>query len=183
MRITARFSLAAALVGVLVASVLTASPAYASSAPRTGVPVLVENQNSHMCMDVAFGSRDDNARIQQYICYGGLPEQWRFNYLATLHGVNYFEIVNVFSNKCLDVPNGNASPGVQMIQFGCWQGPMQLWGVVLVPGTINLYTIAPFLNQGLCLDDQDWNTTPGANIQLWPCNGLTVQRWVIQELS
>ena len=182
MRIAARLPLVVALAGILVAGVLTAAPSDASAAPRTGVPVLVQNQHSRLCMDVAYGSRADNARIQQYTCYRGLPEQWRFNYLATLHGVNYFEIVNVYSNKCLDVPNGNARQGVQLIQYGCWQGPMQLWGVVPVPGTSNVYTISPYLNHGLCLDDQDWNTTPGANIQLWPCNGFAVQRWIISEV-
>jgi GH43 family beta-xylosidase len=38
-------------------------------------------------------------------------------------------------------------------------------------------------HSGLCLDDKDWATAPGAAVQQWTCNGLPVQQWRLEPLG
>src|SRR5262245_26514247 len=94
--------LLAAIAGlaVVAAGVLTASPA---SAEIGGLYVVI-NKHSHMCIDVAYGSLDDSARVQQYDCYGGPPVTWRYDFFRIDDDHAYFNIVNLHSGKCLDVP-------------------------------------------------------------------------------
>lgn len=56
--------------------------------------LLVVNQHSKMCVDVAYGSRNQGARIQQYPCHGGPPERWRYDWVTTVNETGYFQIVN-----------------------------------------------------------------------------------------
>ncbi|MEU7755236.1 RICIN domain-containing protein [Micromonospora sp. NPDC049101] len=175
---------------LLVAGVVGILPGVANAA-SPGYTYTVVNQHSQNCVDVAYGSVNDGARIQQWTCYGGPPERWRYDYIESTYytysylnngnsvRVDWFYIVNgnspAGSPRCLDLPYNNAYPGAQLQLHGCWNGPMQQWGVVQLGG--NLQQIVPRIAPYLCLDDQDWNPSPGANIQLYGCSGLPVQAW------
>ena len=32
-----------------------------------------------------------------------------------------------------------------------------------------------------CLDDYNWDSTPGSEVDLWPCNGGSNQQWTIES--
>ena len=168
-RKTHRQSAAMLLLACLMAAVaiLDATPAHAS-----GVLRVVTNEHSNLCLDVAYGSTERGARIQQYTCYGGRPEKWWYEYVPERGA---FRIRNDWSNMCLDVPNGYVNWGVELHQWDCWEGTMQLW--VIVQEGDDRQSIRPYNDTTFCLDDKDWNTTPGATIQLWKCNGYAVQKW------
>jgi ricin-type beta-trefoil lectin protein/pregnancy-associated plasma protein-A len=77
-------------------------------------------KNSKMCMDVANASLSDNALVQQYPCVEGAPnERWYLESAGTTNGVDYFYIRSTNSGKCLDVPNGSTSTGIQLQQYSC----------------------------------------------------------------
>lgn len=196
MKLEHRASAILAAFGLLVAGALAACPGTAHAA-TLGNYYEVVNQWSTKCIDVAYGVVTDGARIQQWTCYHGTPERWRYDYLEStyvaysyLNGgnptrVDWYDIVNQnsvnqHSPKCLDLPYNNAYPHAQLQQYGCWNGPMQQWGVVQLGN--NWQQIVSRANPQLCLDDQDWNRDSGANIQLYWCNGYAVQAWQHQPV-
>ncbi|MFD7896902.1 RICIN domain-containing protein [Streptomyces sp. NPDC059743] len=167
-RSIASVSVAAVAMGMALAT----TPAQAAATVSYG-PYQFKNDYSHLCMDVANGSKADGARIQQWDCYGGTPEKWRLDVVSTINGVNYYAFVNMNSGKCLDVPNGSTTPGVELQQWTCWSGDMQQWALYTA-GT-NSLTIRN-LKSGLCVDVKNWGGA-GAALQQWNCNNLTVQTW------
>jgi hypothetical protein len=168
---------AAIFVGLLIASFLTASPARADILVEG--PYRFGNGASNLCMDVAYGSKDDGARIQQWWCYGGTPESWLMVFVKTAGPANtrYYRLVNQNSSKCLDVPYGSTVPGQALQQWTCWDGDMQLWAKdtqesSATPRFRNLMT-------GMCLDNPNASPNPGMSIQQWPCNSFPAQQWYL----
>jgi hypothetical protein len=162
---------------VMTAFLVTPSASAQTFTPDTAAtsygPYQFKNDYSHLCMDVAYGATVDGGRIQQWDCYGGTPEKWRLDVTSTINGVNYYEVVNMNSGKCLDVPNGSTDRGVELQQWTCWSGDMQQWALYRA-GT-NSVTLRNLKN-GLCVDDKDWGGA-GASLQQWDCNELAVQTW------
>ncbi|MEV7630198.1 hypothetical protein [Actinoplanes sp. NPDC089786] len=69
--------------------------------------------------------------------------------------------------------------GAQPTQARCNGRVSQMWGNVRAG--VNIFRLKPYLDSSLCLDDEGFNTTPGASIQLWKCNGLAVQGWNLKR--
>ncbi len=71
--------------------------------------------NTAESLDVTNVSQADNAPIQLWSYSNGKNQQWR-----TVNQYNgYFRIVSDLSSKCLTVPNGSTSDGVQLVQLPC----------------------------------------------------------------
>jgi hypothetical protein len=88
--------------------------------------------NSGLCLDVAGGSVDDGANVQQYACQRlgfDSHQQWRFNptYSPTPPYATGLEMRNVKSDKCLDVADASLVDGGNVQQFTCHRGTNQLW--------------------------------------------------------
>jgi hypothetical protein len=49
------------------------------------------------------------------------------------------------------------------------------------PGTTTYTGSIKLVKLGLCLDDQNNSSTPGAIVQVWGCNGLTNQVWEVES--
>ena len=143
--------------------------------PNPGQYYHVKNDFSHLCMDVAYGSKFVGARIQQWDCLDISQENWRFDVVSTINRVKYYHLVNKNSGLCLDVPNGSTTPGVELQQWTCWSGDMQQWA--LVPAGGSSVTLKN-LGSGYCVDDKNWGGA-GASLQQWDCNNLAVQTWQI----
>lgn len=166
------------LAAVIMALALATTPAQAAPSGTTAVaasfgPYVFRNGNSHHCMDVAYASKEDGARTQTWDCYGGTAEQWTLEQTSVINGVYYYEIVNVNSGKCLDVPNGNPNWGVELVQWTCWSGDMQQWRLY------NAGSRAWFfqnMRTGLCVDVKNGGL-PGAALQQWDCNWGAIQAW------
>ncbi|MEV1116323.1 RICIN domain-containing protein [Actinosynnema sp. NPDC049800] len=159
---------------VLVAAALLGAGLFAapSAAAAPTNPYLFINGYSNLCLDVAYGSLDDGARVQQWDCYGGPPERWHLEVVESLPGMTYYRLRNDNSGRCLDVPDN--TPGTGVHQWGCWGGWMQQWQVIHVaPNSLQLRN----RQSGLCLDNRDWSLPPGTTIQQWHCNGAAVQLW------
>lgn len=153
-----------------------------TSATRPPLPSVGVSQTG-MCLDVADGSLNDQAKVQQYPCHYGPNQRWR---LAPRGGtVNpwsipslllYYSFINDHSGKCVDVAGGSALMGAKVQQFTCHGGPNQDW--VRYPATTNPPSYF-FVNRssGLCLAVSYPSTVSGAVIEQNRCDGGTNQRW------
>lgn len=74
------------------------------------------------CLDVAGGSHDDHASVQQYDCNGGDNQHWAI----IDHGDDYFQIQNKGSGKCLDVRDASIEDNAAVQQFSCQDSDNQL---------------------------------------------------------
>ncbi|GAA3287050.1 ricin-type beta-trefoil lectin domain protein [Dactylosporangium vinaceum] len=146
-----------------------------------------------LCLDVRGGSATDGTALQMYgcnhtaaqtfaygadntlrvlgkcvtagaavtiaTCSGAAAQQWSHQSSGAL----------VSGGQCLDVPNGNTTPGaVQLQTYTCNGSSAQLWklppGPVTGPG-------------GLCADVANASPASGTAVQLWGCNNSDAQRW------
>ncbi|KAF7341849.1 hypothetical protein MSAN_02040400 [Mycena sanguinolenta] len=83
-------------------------------------------------------------------------------------------------SKCLDVPNGSMTNGVQMQIWSCTEGNTnQVWNVHNGDSQIE------WVGTGKCLDLTNGNSTPGTPIQLWDCSATNNpnQDWWRGELT
>jgi streptogrisin C len=72
-----------------------------------------------MCMDVAWGSRDNGANIQIAHCSGNPAQQ----FVLSAAG----DLVNPQSNKCVDVKDWNPDNHAVLVQWECHGGANQKW--------------------------------------------------------
>lgn len=82
------------------------------------------------------------------------------------YGNPIYLIVNVHSNKCLDVENWSTDNGARVQQWECHGGTNQQWEEVSSSlGGFRLVSV----NSRKCLDVQGLSKDDGARIQQWDC--------------
>jgi alpha-galactosidase len=74
--------------------------------------------------------------------------------------------LQVYGNKCLDVPNHATAAGTTVDIWDCNGGANQRW-------TVSGQTVQAL---GKCLDAPT-NATAGTKVQIWDCSGAANQRW------
>ncbi|NUR48453.1 MAG: family 43 glycosylhydrolase [Hamadaea sp.] len=90
--------------------------------------------------------------------------------------------VNQNGGNCMDVPNGSATNGVQLLQYGCNSGTNQTFTFTPVSGTTDRYTIST-LNAGKCVDVYGASTADNATIIQWTCHSGTNQQWRLTAVT
>jgi len=139
------------------------------------------NYHSGKCLDVTGRSTANGAVLQQWTCLSGSTasnQGWFFDPAARS---GYYTVVNLHSNKCLDVTGRSTANGVHIQQWTCNGGTNQEWYPKVV-GTFpagDIYNMVN-LNSGKCLDVTGASTANGAIVEQWPCNGGTNQKWFEQ---
>jgi streptogrisin C len=76
-----------------------------------------------LCMDVAWASKENWAKLQVARCNGGPGQKFRFEAAG--------DLVNVNANRCVDVKGWGAGDGTPLIQWQCHGGANQKWQQVL----------------------------------------------------
>jgi pectate lyase len=141
-------TLAAGLVVGVTATTATAAPAagtYQITVAKSG-----------QCLDVAAGSKDNSALIQQWGCSGATWQQFKLEPVTS----DTYQLRNVNSDRCLDVPSSSTTVGTRIQQWAC--KPAQTNQQFKVTASRNgSYLIANAAN-GLCLSIQGASTTAGA---------------------
>jgi len=89
-------------------------------------------------------------------------------------------LVNVSSNKCVDLENGSPDDGANIRQWPCNGATAQEF--VLDPAADG-YVLLRNVASNKCLDVWGWSTSPGANIAQWACHGGTNQQFMLEETS
>ncbi|MFJ9906946.1 arabinofuranosidase catalytic domain-containing protein [Streptomyces sp. NPDC101152] len=95
------------------------------------------------------------------------------NITAVGYGSNTGPLHAVGAGKCLDVPNGSTTPGVQTDIWTCNGGANQGW----THTSGNQLTVTENNGTTLCLDASGKGTTAGTKVITWTCNGQTNQQW------
>jgi peptidoglycan/xylan/chitin deacetylase (PgdA/CDA1 family) len=107
-------------------------------------------------------SNSNGAAVTIQACTGGDNQKWTYSGGSLV----------VFGGQCLDVPNGNTTPGQKMQTWACANGNTnQQWSVT---GDQRI----AWTNRGECLDLTDGVTQSGNLIQVWTCtNNNANQVW------
>ncbi len=134
-----------------------------------GQPVQLYGCNFSAAQQVGYGA-DNTVRVlgrclttagTTATCTAGADQLWTRQTNGAL--------VNPATGRCLDVPDGNTTPGaVQLRAYDCNGTAAQTWR--LPPGPIT----AP---AGLCADVVDAQSSSGTPVQLYGCNNSDAQRW------
>lgn len=141
---------ALAVVTTLVASMILAiapnAPALPVTFDRANWPVVMGSPQLGMTIQVKNFDRGDGAVIASSDFVGYSNDFWRWRRTPV---ADYYDVVNAFSGKCLDVAWGSHAVGAQVWQWSCYGGDAQLWRVEWLPGT----TLQRYVNRGsgLCL--------------------------------
>jgi Ricin-type beta-trefoil lectin domain/Domain of unknown function (DUF5110) len=149
-----------------------------------------------LCLDVRGGVAADGQPVQLYTCNHGSAQQATYPADGTVRLLGRCltaagtadnspvttgacaqtwtrqsngALINAASGRCLDVPDGNTTPGaVQLQLYDCNGSAAQTWR--MPPGPI----AGP---AGMCADVVDADPTSGTPVQLWGCNNSDAQRW------
>jgi hypothetical protein len=78
-------------------------------------------------------------------------------------------VVGAQSGRCLDVPGGSTSNGIQVQLWDCTGASNQSW-TYTSSGQLTVYGTK-------CLDANGRGTAPGTQVIIWDCNGQTNQQW------
>ncbi|CAN5448870.1 hypothetical protein BH11PSE11_BH11PSE11_35440 [soil metagenome] len=89
-------------------------------------------------------------------------------------------IIGLGTNKCLDVPGGQTTSGISLVEWSCNGNAWQKFRFVPLAG--GYYNIKPESNLTLCLDP---NSTSGNDVDVkqLTCNGSNAQRWTLTRES
>jgi hypothetical protein len=116
--------------------------------------------NGGMCATVAGGSTADRTPVELETCDGSPAQQWTAGSGGTVTALG----------MCLGVVGGATANGSPVDIYDCNGSTGQEW-TASNGELINE-------NSGTCLDDTNWDTTPGTQLQIWTCNpGQANQIW------
>lgn len=145
------------------------------------------------CLDVVGAAIDDNANVQQFERHGGPNQRWYprlINVGPRMAGSPPFppaipgpatQLFWMFafhaehSGSCLDVEDAEGSHNVQ--QFSPHFGRNQLWFILRATQPSEFYIVSAW--KGWALDVAGESTADGGNVQVYPFNGNSNQRWRI----
>ena len=114
-----------------------------------------------LCVDVRGANPANYTPVQGYTCNGTNAQQWTVvSAGSTLHALG----------KCMDIYAGGTADGTTVDLYDCNNTGAQ---VFIPQSNGSLYNP----QSGRCLDDTNWATTPGVQLQIWDCTGNANQRW------
>jgi len=142
-------------------------------------PKNIVSRHSGKAIDLAGGSIDDNAKIQQWD-YSKSNQNQHWYLIPTGRSLEFW-IVSARSNKCLTVLSANN--GTSLVQrscdFGNWQRfRVEEAGRHLLSG--KYYSIQSVAYLGQALDVSNWSKENGAVIHIWRYGGGANQQWYIR---
>jgi hypothetical protein len=143
--------------------------------PISGKYILV-NRNSGKVMEVAGGSTNAGALLQQNTNTGQTYQQWNVTPVDTsVQGdISYFLLTVVHSGKLADVLNWSLDNGGAIDAWNSTKSALQQWYLEYA-GDGWFYIRSRF--SAKCLMVANSSTTAGASIVQWDKNGGTSQQW------
>ncbi|MET9618693.1 RICIN domain-containing protein, partial [Kitasatospora indigofera] len=92
-----------------------------------------------------------------------------------------YQLVNVHSKKCIDVPDASTTSGTRLQQWGCVSSQTnQLW--TLTPSGTGTFQIVNAGN-GLCISDQNASTTNGTAVIQETCTANSNKQWAFKPVA
>ncbi|MEQ4305600.1 RICIN domain-containing protein [Plantactinospora sp. B6F1] len=170
---------AAALMVPAAVVAVSALPSRAAGTPAPGGVYTLAVGASGKCLEVADGSVENGALVQQASCSASARQQWR-----VVASAGRFNLVNVGSTRCLDVPSGSAVSGLRLQQWGCGDGTKvnQLWSFPASSAAPGKYRITSAAS-GLCVSDRDGSTAGGNPIVQESCADVARMQWAFNQVG
>ncbi|MET7401946.1 RICIN domain-containing protein [Dactylosporangium sp. NPDC005572] len=175
-----RAFLAAAVAVPAGAVVLVMLPAAeAATTPVAGGVYTVVPGASGKCAEVAGGSADNGALLQQAACSAGATRQ-QFR----VAGSSPYNLINVGSSRCVDVPNSATTSGLQLQQWGCGDGTKtnQQWTFTASSAAPGKFLIRN-VSTGLCVGDKDGSTAGGNPIVQETCADVARMQFAFNQVG
>jgi len=99
---------------------------------------MVRNVHSNRCLDITGKSTVNGAVAHQWDCEigrqnkdaSGKSQLWQLKPRGSARGWTYYQLVNVNSKKCLDLPNGSNTDGTKLVQWDCNDAQNQQWRIL-----------------------------------------------------
>ncbi|MFL6233109.1 MAG: RICIN domain-containing protein [Thermoanaerobaculia bacterium] len=132
--------------------------------------VSIVNKKSGKCLEVAKGSQDNGARVQQWAYHGADNQIWLLWPVDNQH----FYITAKHSGKCLDVLDRSFEDGAVIQQWDFIRNPNQQWAL-LKNGDGTYQILAKHSHR--CLDVSEASDADGAAVVQFPWHGNSNQRW------
>ncbi|MCX5195152.1 RICIN domain-containing protein [Streptomyces sp. NBC_00249] len=96
---------------------------------------------------------------------------------AALDMNGWVTVVNLNSNKCLEVGGWSTADGAGVNQWDCHDGNNQKWLAVPYGSGALIYNA----HSRKCLEVKGWSKANGAQIGQWDCHGGANQQWQIRS--
>ncbi|MET7401947.1 pectinesterase family protein [Dactylosporangium sp. NPDC005572] len=153
--------------------------AEAATAPVAGGVYTIVPGASGKCAEVAGGSADNGALLQQAACSAGATRQ-QFR----VAGSSPYNLINVGSSRCVDVPNSATTSGLQLQQWGCGDGTKtnQLWTFTASSAAVGKYLIRNAAT-GLCVSDKDGSTAGNNPIVQETCADVARMQFAFNQVG
>ncbi|WP_435363615.1 RICIN domain-containing protein [Haloarchaeobius sp. DYHT-AS-18] len=149
----------------------------------------IRNVNSNKVVDVEGASTGDGADIQQYDWHGGDNQRWKLVF-ADQKPIEegLYKIVNVNSEKVLDIDGTSSDEGTNILQWGWADAPWQKWHIDYL-GDGEYRMVNDYTNKVVDVEDTlDWfddydNDLNGTTIHQWGWHGGDSQRWYFYDVG
>ncbi|MGZ4619699.1 MAG: RICIN domain-containing protein [Frankiaceae bacterium] len=105
----------------------TANQMWAGYWSQNDQNMLLVAAHSGKYLDVKNDSLAHGADVVQRTGDWSYSQIWQRKYIQTVNGIDYFELVNKNSGKCLDVAWFDLSDGAKVLQANCTGTDNQLW--------------------------------------------------------
>lgn len=136
---------------------------------------------SGFCLDVRGKSTAAGAIVEQWPCWNGTNQQWKFEPTPDGH----YTIQSRRSGMLLTVANASTANRAAIVmepRQGSFEPPAnQLWSVS-APDANGRRAIMS-ANSNSCLDDPGFSTKPGMPMQQWTCWGGATQKWLFVPVN
>jgi uncharacterized protein YycO len=129
--------------------------------------------------DIANASTANGAAVQTGVLSRKPSQRFRLTYNSD----GFYTIVNVNSNRALDIPGSNAVNGINVIQFQPTNNDNQRWAVVRAGTGADEVYLVPKLNPSLRLGIQNSSSAAGMKIQLQTATRSAAQRFKLEGIE
>jgi Ricin-type beta-trefoil lectin domain-like/Right handed beta helix region len=163
-------------------SVAPASPDPPSNSASAGSAALnipsswmtIISKSSGKCLDVSGISTAALALMQQWACWGGDNQTFRFSPVT-----GGYEITARNSGLQLDVLGQSTDDGGSIIQYPFWGGANEIWQVT--PTSDGYFSLTP-INSGKCMNVTESSGADGALMEQRTCSGIDSQKWSLTAI-
>ena len=129
-----------------------------------------------LVLDIAGGSKDNQANLQLYNPNGTSAQRIKVEYI----GDGWYRFIFECSNKVLDVKGGSAKSGINCQQYEWNNTSAQYWKIVSA-GDGYYYIINKSGNK--YLDVQNGANTSGTNVWVYDGNKTDAQKWKFNKIT
>lgn len=161
---------------------VTPEPVVVPAVLDDGAFYMIKNVNSGLYMEVADGSAENGANIQQWGADGAAANNvWR---VIASPKDGYYYLYSALSDGasfCLDLTANKTDNGTNIELYQKNYKDAQQF--MFVENSDGSYTIRPRLNPDACVEVINASTEAGANIQEWELNGATCQNWILEKVD